>query len=77
MITKRESRRRASALRSRALDMLAEAQRIQSGDDLGAWRLRDDACCDLQKAEQWQRLADGSLWARWVWSGLTREEWRP
>lgn len=54
--------------------MLAEAQRIQVGDDLGAWRLRDDALGALRKAEHWQRLADGSMWARWVWSELTRED---
>lgn len=74
MITKRECQRRAAALRTEAVDMLAEAQRIQVGDDLGVWRLRDDALGALRKAENWQRLADGAMWDRWVWSELTRED---
>lgn len=70
VITKRECHRRAAKLRDKAQSMLNEADR--GDDDLTAWRLRDDARCEFRRADKWQRLADGSMWSRWIWSELSR-----
>jgi hypothetical protein len=66
VITKRECRRRAHESRARGLNKRSQADRSDV-DMHEQWALSDAAGIEFLKADQWQQLADGSWWDRWLW----------